>query len=222
VLPDGEKRILVPRATWTLYKNFVEELPESTPIRVAFDGRSMEIMVKGPVHDRFSDLLDHLVKAVAGVLGIKFAAMGETTWIRPGIERGIESDRCYYFDPAKIVTALAALRRLCNDVAEYPDPDLAIEVDISPPQADRPAIYAALAVKEVWIFDGRVLTIKRLDGNGRYQNADASSLLPVRAEQITHWLLEEDASDYEAWVQRVRAWAREELRIDKPADERKE
>jgi hypothetical protein len=48
--PDREKRILVPNESWKLYKSFVEQLPERTPIRVAFDGRDVEIMVKGPVH----------------------------------------------------------------------------------------------------------------------------------------------------------------------------
>ena len=50
----------------------------------------MEIMVKGPVHDHFADLLNQFVKMVAGSLGIRIKPLGETTWIRPEIERGIE------------------------------------------------------------------------------------------------------------------------------------
>src|SRR5208337_2583474 len=45
--PQGETRILVPNASWTLYESFVMKLPERSPIRTAFDGRDMEIMVKG-------------------------------------------------------------------------------------------------------------------------------------------------------------------------------
>jgi Uma2 family endonuclease len=209
---DGEKRILIPRASWKLYETFVNLLPESTPVRVAFDGRSMEIMVKGAVHDHFADLLDQFVKAVTGALGIPLKPMRETTWIRPEIERGLETDRCYYLVSAKITTALSALRRLSNDVSDYPDPDLAVEVDISPPEVDRLAIYAALPVTELWIFDGRTLTIKVLGADGRYQTVEASRFLTVRAEEIPRWLLEEDVSDYDAWIQRIRAWAREELR----------
>jgi Uma2 family endonuclease len=137
--------------------------------------------------------------------------MRETTWIRPEIERGIETDGCYYLDPAKISTALAALRRLSNDVADYPNPDLAIEVDISPPQVDRLSIFAALRVSELWIFDGRNLTIMVLGEDGRYQNAEASRFLHVRAGEVPRWLLEEDLSDYGAWTQRIRAWAQKEL-----------
>jgi Uma2 family endonuclease len=216
---DGEKRILIPRASWQLYETFVTLLPESTPIRVAFDGRSMEIMVKGAVHDHFADLLDQFVKAVAGALGIPLKPMRETTWIRPEIERGLESDGCYYLDPAKIASAVAALRRLSNDVADYPNPDLALEVDMSPPQVDRPAIYAALRVAEIWTFDGRTLTIKVLDERGEYQVVEFSRFLPVRADQVARWLLEEEVSDYDAWIQRVRAWAARELRLPPGGDQ---
>jgi len=150
--------------------------------------------------------------AVAGALGIRIKPQGETTWIRPEIERGIEADNCYYLEPAKIATALAAVSRGVNDVAAYPNPDLAIEIDISVPQADRAAIYAALGVAELWIFGGESLTIGRLDEHGRYQPVEHSSFLRVRADQVLRWLLDEDLSDYGAWTRRVREWAEKELR----------
>ena len=208
----GETRILVPGASWRLYQTFVEMLPEGSRIRTAFDGRDMEIMVTGPVHGHFADLLDQFVKAVAGALGIRLKPMRETTWIRPEIERGIEADNCYYLDPAKIATVLAALSRGSNNVADYPNPDLAIEVDISVPEADRAGIYSAMGVAEFWRFDGRTLCIERLDQSGRYQAAEASGFLPLRADQVPRWLIDEDLSDYEAWTRRVRAWADKDLR----------
>ena len=144
-------------------KSFVEMLPESSPIRMAFDGRNMEIMVKGPVHDHFSQLLDMFVISVAGELGIRIKPMRETTWIRPEIARGIEADNCYYLDPRRSRSALAALGRQSNDVKDYPNPDLAIEVDISPPEADR-AVESTprCASRRSGVFDGQTLTIHRL------------------------------------------------------------
>jgi Uma2 family endonuclease len=209
--PQGETRILVPNASWTLYESFVMKLPERSPIRTAFDGRDMEIMVKGGVHDHFAELLGLFVMAVAGQLGIRIKPQGETTWIRPEIERGIEADKCYYLDPAKIASALAAISRRVNDVAAYPNPDLAIEIDISVPKADRASIYAALGVAELWIFDGETLTIKRLDEQGRYQPVEQSGFLRVRADQVPRWLTAEDLSDYGTWTRRVREWAEKEL-----------
>ena len=40
------------------------------------------------------------------------------------------------------------------DIADYPNPDLAIEIDISPPEVDREGIYKSLKVAEIWRFDG--------------------------------------------------------------------
>ncbi len=208
----GETRILVPNASWTLYEGFVKNLPENSPIRTAFDGRDMEIMVKGAMHDQFADLLNDFIKFIAVTLSISIRGVRETTWIRSEIERGIEADGCYYLDPAKIASAQAAMRRGENDVAAYPNPDLAIEVDISTPKADRESIYAALGVAEIWIFDGQILTIQRLDEQGRYQAVERSGFLRVRADQIPRWLLDEDLADYVGWVRRLQEWAERELR----------
>ncbi len=210
--PQAETRIRVPNASWSLYEHFVNNLPERSPIRTAFDGRDMEIMVKGPVHDHFADLLADLVKNTAAALDVRIKGLGETTWIRPKIERGIEADRSYYLEPGKISSAVAAISRRVNDVAAYPDPDLVIEVDISVPKTDRASIYAALGVTELWVFDGEILTIQRLNEHGCYQLVERSGFLRVRADQVPRWLTAEDASDYDAWTRRVREWAEKELR----------
>jgi Uma2 family endonuclease len=204
----GETRILVENVPWSLYETFLDALPEGSPIRLAYDGKDMEVTTTGPLHDDYADLLDTFFKAVAGGLGIRFKPQSQTTWKRPEVEKGIESDRCYYIDPAKIVAALAARETKSNDVKDYPNPDLAIEVDISPPQVDRQGIYAALKVAELWTFDGTTLTISRLGEDGRYQAARASGFFPLQADQVPRWLLEEDLSDYDAWTQSIRAWAR--------------
>jgi Uma2 family endonuclease len=94
---------------------------------------------------------------------------------------------------------------------DYPNPDLVIEVDISAPEADRTGICASIGVAELWIFDGTSLTILRLGEDGRYHNSDKSGFLPLRASQVPPWLLDEDLTDYEAWVQRIRSWAIKEL-----------
>jgi len=103
------------------------------------------------------------------------------------------------------------MARGSNDVADYPNPDLAIEVDISPSQVDRPEIYAKLQVAELWRFDGQTLTIERLGDHGRYLPIEASEFLKIRADQVTPWLIEEDSSDETAWARRLRAWVRAEL-----------
>ena len=142
--PTGETRIAIPGMTWDAYATFVRLLPEGSPVRVAFDGRTLEIMVTGPIHDDLAELLDTFFKAAAGGIGLQYKPQRTTTWIRPEVQRGIEADGCYYLAPEKIAAAFVSLEAGSNDVADYPNPDLAIEVDISRPQADRQGIYAAL------------------------------------------------------------------------------
>jgi len=178
---------------------------------MAYDGRSMELMVKGRKHDNYRELLGEIVRAITQELAIPMSSNGETTWIRPEIERGLEADQSYYFLPEKLAAAKVAMARGSNDVADYPNPDLAIEVDISPSQVDRPEIYAKLQVAELWRFDGQTLTIERLDDHGQYLPVEASPFLKVRADQVAAWLIDEDSSDETAWARRLRAWVRAEL-----------
>jgi len=94
---DGETRIQVPGMRYQVYESWVESLPESTPVRMAYDGRSMELMVKGRKHDNYRELLGEIVRAITQELAIPMSSNGETTWIRPEIERGLEADQSYYF-----------------------------------------------------------------------------------------------------------------------------
>jgi Uma2 family endonuclease len=207
----GETRIAIKGVNWKVYETWVDLLPEGSPVRMAYDGRSLEIMVKGPVHENFRDVLGRFVREVADALAIPLKGLGETTWKRPEVERGLEADQCYFFTAEKIVAVNDALGRRINDVADYPNPDLAIQVDISPSQVDRPGIYAALTVPEVWRFDGETLSIEQLDPAAGYFDSGASRWLPVRAEEVARWLLREDTRDERAWAERLRAWSREEL-----------
>ena len=152
--PISETRLGFAGVGFMVYESLIRATPARTAVRMAYDGKDLEIMVKGPVHDHYGRLLDRLITAVAAMLGIRRQALGETTWIRPEIERGLEADQCYVFDAGKLALVGELLHRNENDVAGYPNPDLAVEVDISRPQTDRPAIYAALEVPELSVIPG--------------------------------------------------------------------
>ena len=115
--------------------------------------------------------------------------------------------------PEKLAAAARAKARGSNDVADYPNPDLAIEVDISPSLVDRPGIYAFLGVAEVWRFDGQTLTIERLDPGGRYLPIETSAWLPIKDSEVVRWLTQEDTTDESAWARRLRNWVRAELAV---------
>jgi Uma2 family endonuclease len=142
-----------------------------------------------------------------------FMIAGQTIWKRPEVARGLEADESYFFHADKLDAVAASKARRSLDIADYPNPDLAIEVDMSPPKIDRPGIYAALEVVEVWRFDGerQELVIERLADDGTYRPVDRSSFLPVYAAEIRRWVVEEDSYDQSAWARRLRAWVRAEV-----------
>jgi Uma2 family endonuclease len=165
------------------------------------------------LHDGIKKRLGRFVELTAEELEIPCTGLGQATWKRPEVTRGLESDECYYFAPEKLVAAAEAMMRMSMDGAAYPNPDLAIEVDLSPSRIDRPGIYAALRVAEVWRFDGehQLMIIEQLGDDGSHQPVKGSTFLPVRAEEVARWVLKEDFRDGSLWARRLRAWVRAEL-----------
>ena len=94
-----------------------------------------------------------------------------------------------------------------DDSVDYPAPDLAVEVNISAPQVDRPAIYATIRVPEIWRFTDNKVHIDHLREDGTYTRSRSSRFLPVRDRDIQRWLIDEDRRDELAWEERLTAWA---------------
>ena len=207
-VPD--RRVVFRGVDWSFYEKLVDSVPEGANLHVDFDGRDLEIMAIGPDHDDVKFLLGEFVSQVATVMEIPFRGLASTTWKRSEIARGLEADQCFFFQREKLAV-LARLRR-SKDIAAYPNPDLAIEVDISRPEVDRAGIYAALGVTEVWRFEAERIVIERLTPAGTYAAVEASGFLPVRAEEIWHWIVEEDFSDLSAWIRRLQAEMKKKAR----------
>jgi Uma2 family endonuclease len=200
-VPD--RRVVFRGVDWSFYDRLVDSIPEGSNIHVDYDGKDLEVMGNGPDHEWIAESLGQFVKAVAGAAGIPCRGMGQTTWKRLKIARGLESDRCFYFQPEKRAAAARAFG--ANDLAGFPNPDLAIEVDLSRPAVDRSGIYAALIVPEVWRFNANQVVIDRLTPGGIYLTVDTSLFLPVQAEDIRRWIVDEDLSDEISWTERLQA-----------------
>ncbi len=207
VTVPGEQRIVIRGLSWDLYDRLSDAIGEGQHVHLAYDGKDLEIMTTGRFHEHYKEMLGQFVTTVTATLRIPREKLGETTWKRPEIERGLAADQCYYFLPEKMAADAEARTRGSNQVADYPNPDLAIEVDLSRSQVDRPGIYAALQVAEVWRFDGETVTIEQLQPDGSYAAADSSRFMPVTADDIRHWLIEEDSSGGVEWERRLAEWA---------------
>jgi Uma2 family endonuclease len=210
-VPD--KRVVIRDVDWSFYERLVDSIPPRAHIHVDYDGKDLEIMSPSPVHDGARKLLGQLAEAVAQVLRIPYKSLGQTTWKRIEIARGLESDECYIFQPEKLAIVASAKARRSMNIADYPNPDLSIEVDISRPQIDRPGIYAGLQVPELWRFDGEneQVIIERLGDDGTYHPVMSSGFLPLTAEKVRRWVILENSDDEAAWAERLRAWVAAEL-----------
>jgi len=210
---EPDHRVVIPNVDWAYYLQLVDSIPEGANLHVDYDGKDLEIMSQSPIHDVVKKTLARFVESTADELEVPCTGLGQTTWKRPELARGLEADECYYFAPEKLAVVDEAIARWSKDVAEYPNPDLAIEVDVTPSKIDRPAIYAALRVAEIWRFDGerKRIVIERLREDGTYQTVEMSEFLPVHSEEIGRWVLEEDRRARSAWERRLRAWVRAEL-----------
>ena len=216
-LPDtttvaGEERHVIRGATWRFYNWLTDALGERAPFRLAYDGRDIEIMTLGPKHEGIRELLSLFVNEVQDGLEIDCLGLGSTTWKRSELERGIEADLSYCFAPARLEACEAADSRDSNDVADYPDPDLAVEIDLSPPQIDRPAIYRELRVAEIWRLRAGTVSIEQLGVDGNYVAAESSRFLHVTPDEVTRWVIKEKSGNRRQWKMRLRKWILTELK----------
>jgi Uma2 family endonuclease len=207
-----ETRVVIADVTWEAYESLVDAVGEGENCRIAYDGRDIELMNVGPVHDSLGEILSQFINLVTEELGIDLRGTRSTTWKRKKLKRGVEADLSYYFSVAKLAAYYAGLAQWSEKITDYPNPDLAVEVDISRSKIDRPGIYAALQIPEVWRVRDKKVTIEQLQSDGTYAAASRSRFLPVDPDELTRWALDEDARGSVTWKQRLREWARSELR----------
>jgi len=202
----GDQRTVFRGVDWHTYNQLSEATGEGQHVRLIYDGKDLEIMVTGNVHEHYKELLGTIVRAVTMGRDLDYVTCGQTTW-KTEI-RGLEADLSYNLDPEKVRVAREALVRRSTDPADYPRPDLAIEIDMSPSQVDRPAIYVDLGVAEVWrLVRGQELIIEQLQADGSYASVEESRFLHIRAEDIFRWLNEATAEREAAWNRCLNQWA---------------
>lgn len=131
----GEHRTVFPGVDWHTYTQLSSATGENGAIHLIYDGKDLEIMVLGNPHSYLQELLGRVVTAVIMGRDLDAVPCGQTTWRTE--KRGLEADLSYYFDAEKIRVAKAALAHMSMNPADYPNPDTAIEIDMSPPQVDR-------------------------------------------------------------------------------------
>jgi Uma2 family endonuclease len=167
-----ERRMSFDNISWELYEDMLEAIGER-PIHMTYDQGRLEIVTLSPLHEKVKTAIARLLEAYADAIDVDIEGLGSTTFKRKDLRRGLEPDECYYVAHAADVAGKNKL-----DLKVDPPPDLAIEVEISPPDVARVPIYAALGVPEVWRYDARGLTPMRRVRSGMYVPAERSLAFP--------------------------------------------
>ncbi len=182
-LIQSPDRVILPNISWRTYQSLIRDFESEPAIRLTYDRGSLEIRMPLDPHETYKKLLGRLIEAATEELDLEIRSLGSRTCDREDLARGLEPDQCYYIQNEALVRDVEQI-----DLAHFPPPDLAVEVDITSSSLDRFSIYTDLGVPEIWRYDGRSLTIYYLDED-RYQICDRSIALPlVKASDITRFL----------------------------------
>ena len=179
----AERRVLLRDVSWATFRALATE---SRGGRLAYDRGRLEIMSPSYEHENVKGFIGRLVEAYAEECEIDVATAGSTTLSREDLERGIESDECYYIANAPRIRGKSDI-----DLPQDPAPDLAIEIDITRSSIDKLSICAALGIREVWLSDGSRVTIYVLRKEGKYRAVQESQVLPQFPVEELQQLLQE-------------------------------
>lgn len=173
LLLHAERRVVLEGVSWSLYEKMLAELGDRRGVRLTYDRGRLEIMSPSRLHENVKKIAARLLEAYSDAVEVRVEGCGSWTLNREDLEKGLEPDECYYVQSVPLIAGKGEL-----DLAVDPPPDLAIEVDISPPDVAKQPIYAALGVPEVWRYDGRRMAVMLRTATGTYAESDRSLALP--------------------------------------------
>jgi Uma2 family endonuclease len=164
-------RLTLHGVPWLLYEQLLAVVGDGLP-RMTYDRGMLEMEMPSEKHESLKWIAGRFIEAYLEESSFDFRAVGSTTWRRQAIEGGVEADESYYIQNHQRVRGREV------DLATDPPPDLAVEIDLSPPDVEKTSVYARLAVPEIWRWrDGRLGVLAR-EPDGRYAERPRSVALP--------------------------------------------
>jgi Uma2 family endonuclease len=153
----AEQRTLLENISWSTFETLLKEIGGRRGYRIAYDNGMLEIMSPLYEHENPKIRSDRFIFILAEELDIEIKSAGSMTLKQERAKKGIEPDNCYYIQSEPAVRGREEL-----DLETAPPPDLAIEIDITSSSINKFAIYSALGVPELWLYNGRVLKFYQL------------------------------------------------------------
>jgi Uma2 family endonuclease len=204
VQSPAEQRMILHDVSWRTYESLLEDHRDTGTPRFAYDRGTLEIMSPSPEHERVNRNIALIIEMVAAEFGIDVQDLGSTTFRREDLERGFEPDSCFYIQNEARIRGKDRI-----ELPEDPPPDLVVEIDLTNPSLDKLPIYARLGVPEVWRYDGKNVSILRLEGDGYAEAGESAALPPLDAGTLGEFVEQSKKLRRTEWLRKLRGWARE-------------
>lgn len=194
--------IAIDNASWELYELLLRDT-DGQNVRITYDQGRMVVMSPLPIHEKVKTLAGRLIEMASFEMDIPISSFGSTTWKRQDLAKGLEADECYYIQNEPRVHG-----RTDIDLKRDPPPDLAVEIDITHFPLDRPSVYAALGVGELWRYDGERFAFVRRTDTGYYEPIATSQALPFMPPQVLDRFIGLMIVDENAGLRAFQQWLR--------------
>jgi hypothetical protein len=87
-LPLGEQRMAIRGVPWNLYDALSDAIGERQRVYLAYDGKDLEILTKGRMHEDYKDLFGQLMHAVADEVQDRAGTANAKVALQSGAETG--------------------------------------------------------------------------------------------------------------------------------------
>jgi len=165
------RRVTFRGVPWSVYEQLLAIAGDGLP-RMTYDRGTLEIEMPSKRHEALKWIAGRFIEAYAEESGIDYEPTGSTTWHREPVEAGLEADESYY------IQNHARVHGRDVDLTIDPPPDLAVEIDLSPPDVEKASVYARLGVPEIWRWRDGKLSVLIRQGGGDYAEHPRSLALP--------------------------------------------
>jgi Uma2 family endonuclease len=190
--------------SWADYQHLMGVRDEHRPgIQLIFDAGRLEVMSHSRRHERWKKLMGSLVEQYLMEADIPFTPAGNMTFEREDLAKGFEPDDCYYLRPSADLLTDRPI-----DCHTDPPPDLMIEVEVSRSAAGRLRVYAAFRLPEVWRYDGRAVTVLRLQPDGSYRPGASEAVPAFPFADLPRYLAQQETVTHGRIVREFQAFVR--------------
>jgi Uma2 family endonuclease len=193
--------------SWESYEKLLRDT-EGQHVKFTYDNGRLVLMAPiSPSHEIPKNLLGRMIEALTEELDIPIIGVGSATWKRKDLAKGLESDECYFIQHAGQVR-----KKKVWNLRRDPPPDLVVEVDVTHHPINRPAIYAALGVPELWHWEGGRVQFLKLGADKKYNPIMRSSALPmIAADDVNRYLAMAGKFDHTKIIRSFRSWVRQQV-----------